>query len=299
MAKNPGKIRVAVEYAGMGVGYFLLARLPLRLSKAIAFLLADVWRLLDRKHRLLALAQSMDRLGIDAPGARRLVRDNYRHYALFAMETARLRTMPLAEVERRTGLNGGDAIMRELLSHGKGLVVLTGHLGNWEWGAVVIGMLKTVEGMIARPLDNPRIDAFLRSIRERTGVSVWDKAGSMRKAFAAQRKGGGFVAVIDQDGGRKGHWAPFLGKDGSTMSTPIELAIRTGAPLFVGAMVRVGDVRFDLVPKGVYWPDPAEDAEREKKRLIAAVNADLSEIIRAYPEQWIWIHRRWKSMPAG
>lgn len=296
MAKQLGKTRIWVEYAGFMLCYGFLTYFPVRIAKAGAKLLADLWRCADKKHQTLAIRQSMERLGLSEGQARLLVRDNYRHYALFAMETARLRRMPIEEVMRRTNLNGGDAVLSGALAKGKGIVVVTGHLGNWEWGAVVLGTLDVAEGLIARQLDNPLIDAFIRNIRQRTGAEVWNKFGSMRKALAALRRGKGFVAVMDQDAGRRGYPAPFLGKNGSTMAAPVDLAIRTGAPLFVGAMIRdAGGGTFSLVSKGVHWPVDGADPEEEKKRLTSSVNADLSELIREYPEQWIWTHRRWKT----
>lgn len=295
MAKKLGKTRIWAEYAALMLGYLFLTCSPLRIAKASAMLFADLWRTFDKKHRRLAIEQSMDRLGIDARRAHALVRDNYRHYALFAMETARLKKTPRHEVARRTNINGCDKIMADALARGKGLIVVTGHLGNWEWGAVVLGMLNAIEGMIARPLDNPLVDAFVNDIRQSTGASVWYKWGSMRKALAALKRGKGFVAVMDQDGGRQGYRALFLGKEGSTMTAPIDLSIRTGAPLFVGAVVRdPGADTFSMIPKGVHWPVENAEADAEKRRLTTAVNDDLSELIKEYPEQWIWIHRRWK-----
>ncbi len=242
--------------------------------------------------------QSMDRLGISESEARELTKRNYRHYLLFFMEVARLKRMSDAEVDRRTDRNGCDVIMRDILAKGKGMVVVTGHLGNWEWGAVAMGMLGVVHGFIARPLDNPYLDAFINRLRERTGATVWDKYGSMRKGLGALRKGQGLVAVADQDGGKNGCRAPFLGKEATSMTAPVELAIRNGAPVFVGAVMRAGteDLRFVMVPKRVHWPVAGADPKAEVARLMTEVNADLSEIIREYPEQWIWIHNRWKSV---
>lgn len=298
MAKPHGKLRIHAEYAGVLLGCAVLGWLPLPIAAFLARLLADVWRLIDRRHRTLAIEQSMDRLGIGLAEAKRLVKKNYRHYGLFILEIARLRRMTPAEAEARTDINGCDRIIEKILEEKKGLIVVTGHLGNWEWGAVVLGRLGGVDGMLARPLDNPLIDRLIRKVRESGGAAVWDKFGGMRRALAAVKAGRGFVAVVDQDGGRKGHRAYFLDKDSSTMSTPVDLAVRTGAPLFVGAIMRTGGAaRFTMIPKRTHWPRPGADPEDERHRLTTEINADLSEIIRAYPEQWIWIHRRWKTRP--
>ena len=300
MARSQSKFRSWAEYAGVMFAYVLLALPPLAISKAIAFAIADVWRCLDKRHRSRAIAQSMDRLGLDEATAKKLIKKNYRHYLLFFMEVARLNRMSDREVDERTERNGCDRIMADTLSRGRGMVLVTGHLGNWEWGAVVLGRLKAIEGLIARPLDNPLIDGFVRRIRERSGATVWDKGGSMRRALAALRRAKGLVAVADQYGGRNGARAPFLGKESTSMAAPVDLAIRTGAPLFVGAVMRKGSaLQFVMVAKRVHWPDANADPVAERRRLLTEVNADLSEIIREYPEQWIWIHNRWKDAPGG
>ncbi|MCL2001766.1 MAG: lysophospholipid acyltransferase family protein, partial [Planctomycetes bacterium] len=286
-----------LEYFSVMLGYALLAYPPLPVSKAVVFFLAAVWRLLTRRHRIRIMTQSMDRLGLGEAEAKRLVKANYRHYLLVFMEVARLNRMSDDEAALRTDINGSDRIMADILAKGKGMVLITGHLGNWEWGAVMLGRLKAVDGFIARPLDNPRLDLFVNRIRERTGAAVWSKKGAIRKALAALRNARGLVAVADQDGDRHGIPAPFLGKPGTTMPAPVDLAIRVGAPLFVGAVMRAeGDLKFVMVPKRVHWPRPDADPAEERVRLATAMNEDLSEIIREYPEQWIWIHNRWKSV---
>ncbi len=157
--------------------------------------------------------------------------------------------------------------------------------------------MKLVSGFIARPLDNPLIDDYVNRLRSNTGVEVWEKQGSMRKALGALRSGKALVAVCDQDGGKHGCKAPFLGKDSSTMAAPIDLAIRRGCPLYVTAMMRKPDHNgFAFVGKRVHRPVPGADPKEERLRLAAAVNEDLGDIIREYPEQWIWIHRRWRTV---
>ncbi|MCC8190903.1 MAG: hypothetical protein LIP77_09790, partial [Planctomycetes bacterium] len=108
MGKVQGKLRTLAEYAGLLTAYALLAWPPLVVSRGIARLMADAWRRLDRRHRRRAEGQCRERLGVSRAEARRLIRDNYRHYAKIVMEVARLRRMPIAEVMRRTDTNGCD-----------------------------------------------------------------------------------------------------------------------------------------------------------------------------------------------
>ena len=296
MAENQTTLRDRAGYLGMLIGYLLLGWTPLFFAKALAAVLADVWRLVDTRHRRRIIEQSMAGLGIDRARAERLARDNYRHYAYTLLEIFRLAREDYGKAIRRVDTNGTEARLAEILSSGKGLVLAAGHLGNWEWGCMTLGRNGATKAVIARPLDNPLINAFLNRIRLRSGVEVWNKDGAIRKALAALKRGENFVAVVDQDGGPRGVMVPFLGRPASTMSLPIELAVRVGSPVMAISMMRDGSpMRFKMVFGRVHWPEAEGDPEREKMRLLTAVNDDLCDIIRDYPEQWIWILNRWKT----
>lgn len=296
MRKLLKDFRFKLEYVIVAVVSAILSVLPFSVGRFFCNAVADVWRCIDGRHRRFAIEQSMARLGIGEAEARVLVKNNYRHFALIFLEVVKLRGMSMDEILRRTDLNGCDELFRDILARGKGVVMLTGHLGNWEWGCLVTGMLGAAAGAIARPLDNPYLDGYLNAIRGRTGVAVWSKFNCVRRALAVLKRGEGFMAVVDQDGGKKGCMIPFLGVEGSTMTVPVDLAIRFGAPIFVGAMIRrAGPGRFILERGRVHWPREGADPESERVRLLTDVNEDLSNIIRKYPEQWIWIHKRWKT----
>ncbi len=290
-------LRNWLEYAALAFGYAVLAYPPLCIAVFISRVVADIWRLIDKRHCRRVIDQSMASLGIGRDEAAALAKKNYRHYTLTLLEIVRLSRIEPERTFDYIDLNGLRSLIQEPLAAGKGLVVATGHLGNWEWALMVPGQLKLVDGAIARALDNPYIDGFLNRIRTKAGVAVWYKRGAIRNAMASLKRHGGFVVVMDQEGGYHGVMAPFFGRDASTMSIPVELAIRYGAPILVGALVRDGrPMRFKVVCKRLHWPDPeSRDSEAELKKLLTAINEDLTDIIREYPEQWIWILDRWKS----
>lgn len=301
MARQQSQTRSRIEYAVVAAVAAFFSILPYSIGRILAYAGADVWRRFNRRHRQRAVDQSMARLGIGREEAEALIKKNYRHYAMIFFEVTKLRSMSPEELRSRTNLNGCDKMIQDALAQGKGLVTLTGHLGNWEWGCAVMGMLGAASGAIARPLDNPYIDNYVNRIREKTGVTVWSKFNCVRRAANVLKRGEGFMAVVDQDGGRRGCMVPFLGELGSTMTTPVDLAIRFGAPVYAGAVMRdvkAGPGHFILESGQVHWPRMDRDPEAERMRLLTAVNADLSEIIRKYPEQWIWIHKRWKTTTA-
>lgn len=294
--KKQGRAMAFLKYALIRAGDEFFCRLPFPAARFVSDRVADVWRLIDSRHARIALAQCMDRLGLDEEAGRRLVKENYRHLALLAVEVSRLAHLPVAEVMARSDCARTAAVVAELAAEKKGYILITGHLGNWEWGSVVLGQLGNIAGFIARPFNNPYLDRYMNRIRERGGAKVWNKFGGIRNALKALRRGKGFVAVADQDGGPNGTPAPFLGKIGSTMAMPVDLAIHTGAPIVVGAVFRdKGDLRFRFETEPVIRPIPGADPRHERIRLLVEVNANLSRLVRRHPEQWLWIHRRWRT----
>jgi KDO2-lipid IV(A) lauroyltransferase len=201
------------------------------------------------------------------------------------------------------GLDSFAESVGKLRADGKGVILVTAHFGNWEWCNSCARTLGLEGGSIARPLDNPRVNEFVRSIRERNGMRIFDKAGAIRKALGALRNNNLVGVLIDQDAGVKGLMSPFLGHPASTITVPVELAIRVGCPMIVaglrrngGAERKAGAKRFTMLfnPEP-YRPDPEADPEAEARRLTDALNAGLGEMILQAPEQWFWIHRRWKN----
>lgn len=296
MIKPQSAWRNRIEYLGVAVGYVLLAKTPLVVAVAIAKVLADIWRLVDKRHRRRVVEQSMACLAIDRRRAERLAKDNYRHYVFVILEIMRLSGMTLDEAVLRMDLRECEGIIKSAMGEGRGMVVATGHLGNWEWGCLAFGHLGAADGVIARPLENPLIDAAVNRNRVKAGVEVWYKAGAIRKAMAALKRRRAFAAVIDQDGGYHGVMAPFFGREASTMPMPVELAMRTCSPILVGALVRDGyPMRFKARCRRLHRPRPGTEKEAELRRLLTDINADLCDIIREFPEQWMWLLNRWKS----
>jgi KDO2-lipid IV(A) lauroyltransferase len=248
--------------------------------------------------RELAVRQAMERLGLDERAARRLVRDNFRHYGKVTAELCRLGSIADAEYDRRTDYEGFVSLVRELLREGKGVVIITAHHGNWEWSNGWCVASGVTGGCIARPLDNPLLDRWLRAIRNRRGLAVVDKSGAIRAALKVLRRNGVMGILIDQDAGPNGRMSPFLGKPASTETLPVKLAARIGAPMVVVAAIRDKDSASTFTLRHdpeVVRARPDADPEEEAQRLTDELNDRLGRLVRETPEQWFWVHRRWKS----
>ncbi len=182
---------------------------------------------------------------------------------------------------------------------GRGGILLTGHLGNWELLSRVLPFAGMTCAVVARPLDNPLLERYILGVREETNQRVIVKRGSGAEIEHILSEGG-FVGILpDQDAGRKGAFVPFLGRLASTWRSPALLSMKTGAPIIPGCCVRVGKpARFRVIVGEPIYPNPdATDVSAETLRITCAFTATLERWVRRYPEQYLWLHRRWKSRP--
>lgn len=294
---DPKRLRRALEYHGARILVFCLSILPFGAAVWCGRRLGDAVRLLDKRHRERAVQQVSERLGLEQAAAREFVKRNFRHYGMVLAEFAKLSRMDKEEFAKHVDIGGFQEYAGRLLSEGKGLLFITGHFGNWEWANSLATSIGFSGGSIARPLDNARLNEYVRRLRERNGMRILDKQGAIRKALGTLKNNEVVGVLIDQDAGRQGLMSPFLGKPASTITIPVELAMRTGSPMVVVVLRRGGGTgkRFKLLWTTPHRADPKADQEQEIRRLVDALNADLGQLVMEAPEQWFWIHRRWKS----
>jgi Kdo2-lipid IVA lauroyltransferase/acyltransferase len=178
---------------------------------------------------------------------------------------------------------------------GRGVLFATAHLGNWELSAYAHALLAEPLDIVVRPLDNPLLDRFAARRRAGSGnrvLSKRDLARPILKALAANRAVG---ILIDQNvSAESGLFVNFFGIPAATASGFVRLAARSGAAVIPGfALWCEQEVRYVLrfYPPVPISGDPLRDTQ--------ALHSVLEAVIRDYPEQWLWIHRRWKTRPAG
>lgn len=186
-------------------------------------------------------------------------------------------------------------IVHQALGEGRGILFATAHLGAWELSAVGFGAMVQPMDVIARPLDNPLLDEWVTRLRERTGNRVLAKSGSLREVLRALegRRSVGFLLdhnVISSDL----VFVRFLGVEASASSAFAKIAARTGAAVIPGFCVwEEAQRRFVLrfYPRVEMTGMEAEDTQR--------IHSCIEAVVREYPDQWLWIHRRFKTRPAG
>jgi Kdo2-lipid IVA lauroyltransferase/acyltransferase len=180
-------------------------------------------------------------------------------------------------------------------SLGKGVLVATGHLGNWELSAFAHAYLTSPMHIVVRPIDNSRIDALVESRRELSGNRAIAKKDAARGILRALAAGEAVGVLIDQNTTvDQGVWIDFFGVPACAGSAFVKLAHHSGAPVVPGYAVWS-----DKESRYVLHFEPAVEISGDVERDTQRVHARLEAAIRRHPDQWLWIHRRWKTRPSG
>ncbi len=194
----------------------------------------------------------------------------------------------------------GIEAMQECLSNGP-LLVVSGHLGSWEAGAMAVAHTVPETHVITRPLKNPLVRRFIESHRKSLGLHVHSRRGGIRAISRALDDGAIGIQAVDQNQRLRGVFAPFFGKLASTERAAATLAVRRGYPVAVCFCLRVGEgFRFRTEVCDVIQPETpmhGEDAAIAVTSLVRRINASLEQAILRYPEQYLWTHDRYRTQP--
>jgi Kdo2-lipid IVA lauroyltransferase/acyltransferase len=213
------------------------------------------------------------------------------------MMTLRLSwTSPEEVIERTRPVNVDKPIAD--FHAGRGLIVVAGHLGNWEIGAATMAVRGYPVVAIAKRAANPLFYQKILAARARLGVGVIDFMRATRPTLQALREGKAVAFAADQHAGSAGIWVPFFGRLASTFRGPALMALRTGAPMYLAHSLRMPDGVYELRFDAMHVRDTG-DLEADVEWLTRSWVARLEAAVRAYPGQYLWHHRRWRQPPPG
>ena len=236
---------------------------------------------------------------LDHAEIERIARASYGHLGRTSIETAVLPTYSAQQVIDLFEDVQGWSIVEERLSLGKGLIVVTGHLGNWELGGAYLAARGIPIDVVARHMANPLFDRYLTSTRQRIGMTVVHDEAAVRRVPRSLRDGRAVAFLVDQGAvGLASTWVPFFGRYAKTPRGPAVFALRSGAPILFGTALRQASGRYQLSFEPVDV-DPTGDREADVDRIVAAYTLTLERWVRRAPEQYFWHHRRWKHQRPG
>ncbi|MEX2672076.1 MAG: lysophospholipid acyltransferase family protein [Phycisphaeraceae bacterium] len=177
-------------------------------------------------------------------------------------------------------------------------ILVTGHYGNWEVLGYVMGLLGIDLSAIARPIDNPLVNRWLLGVRERRGMRIITKFGATDSMVDVLENGGTLAFIADQNAGNKGMFVPFFDRLASTYKSIGLLALRYNAPVICGYARRWNTgFGFDVGTTDIIRPEDWQQAEDPLFYLTARYTRAIETMIREDPQQYLWLHRRWKSKP--
>ncbi|MGA2118680.1 MAG: lysophospholipid acyltransferase family protein [Bryobacteraceae bacterium] len=293
--RRRGALRNWTEYAVVLIAVFSLEWAPLGLAHALGRVYARLLDLAIPRLRRVA-RRNLEAAYPELDPARReaIVDGVFRSIARLLVSFARFPRIHRGNLHRWIRLEGG-VHFETALQAGRGVLFATAHLGNWELSAFAHALLASPMSVVVRPIDNPLADRLVERRRSLTGnraIGKKDFARSILKALAANQAVG---ILIDQNAlPGEGVFVPFFGVPACASTGLAKLAAHSGATVLPGfALWSDQERRFVLrfYPPLPMTGDPARDT--------AALQAKLEEVIRQYPDQWLWLHRRWKTRPEG
>jgi KDO2-lipid IV(A) lauroyltransferase len=228
----------------------------------------------------------------------RTVRASYEHLGREAAAILRLSKLDPQAVIERTDVTEDWPKLQAALAEGRGVLLVTGHYGNWEIAAAAVAARGVPIAAIVRRQGNRLVDERLDALRRKLGVETIYQSEAPSRVPRVLRKGGIVGIVGDQDARRSGVFVPFFGRPASTHRGPALFALKLRAPVFACVARRLpgGAVRYVVAGQQIVTERTGE-LETDVRTLTAALAARLEAEVREAPEQYFWFHRRWKSKP--
>ena len=262
---------------GMGVGWFAYSVLSIR-----------------RKVMLANLAQAFPQKPVKERN--RIARRCFMHYGGMAAEFALLPKLNRKYLEKYIEIRGREFVDR-VLQEGKGGFVISGHFGNWEimgGGSATLGYPVTY---VATSQSNPLVDKMMDDYRKALGIEIWKRREAVKGVLKSLRNNRFVAILIDQDARRDCVFVDFFGKQAATHRGAAVFHLKTGAPLIFSYCTRIKGPYYRITFEEVPLNLSGGSKDEQIREITQTLTTMLEDKIREHPEQWFWMHKRWKTQP--
>ena len=236
--------------------------------------------------------------GMAAADRRQVCRRSFQHLGLMFVELCAVLTARPERILAGITIVGMEHLKDAMAKHGRALV-LTAHLGNWELLALAHRLTGVPTTVVMRPLDAAWLDLVAERLRKRSGIELVDKRNALRSVLGALNRGRMVALLLDQNTSRReGVFVSFFGRTASTSKSLAVLAVRTRTPIVPIFIYRerIGVHRIVIHP--FFNADAARDSEQAVVALTQRCTAAIEAAITVAPDQWLWVHNRWRTQPA-
>jgi KDO2-lipid IV(A) lauroyltransferase len=288
-------VKRAIEFAAVRLVAAVVSLFPMRVVRRIGAGLGNLAYLLDRSRRRTALANLAAAFPSRTDRERRaLARAMFAHFGSLLLELLKFASYTPAQIKAAVEIEGQERALQAYAQQ-RGVLFFTGHFGYWEIHAIAEPLHNHPISVLARPLDNVRLNEMLERIRTRTGNSVIYRQGAVRKVLRELAANHGVAILIDQHlHTPDAVYVDFFRRPAATTSALAALALRTGSPVIPVFALPLPRGRYKLVYEHPVEPPRADtpDAVRDFTQRCTDV---LEMYVRRHPELWLWMHRRWRA----
>lgn len=284
-------------YLTLRIFGFFINLLPEGFALWIGRQFGNLMYALDFEHRRIAIDNLEIAFGQEKTGAERrsIARKNFQNLGMMAIEFFQIPKMDMEAYQRKVETEGVDEALK-VLEQNRGALLLLGHFGNWELMVPMSRIIQKPILAIAKPIKNNRwLDRWIIESREKIGLEIIPPKNATPKVIEALSKNKVVGILFDQRGKRsKGIWADFFGRKVPTTPGLAVMALRSGAPVLPVFMIRMGFQKHRLIVREPLKLIHTGDFKKDIEANTQLFNQVLESIIRQYPEQWLWIHRRFE-----
>lgn len=305
MARKKSKSQIWLEYAAVRGVVGVLGVMPRKLAIGTAtMIMRTAFRYLKGLRRIADINLRIAFPEMSGDERHRLTKGTFENLGRVLGEMSQFPRFTPARLEDMIEFRFDPEVLEryEKLKHeGRGFIIVSPHLGNWELLVFAWSALREPISYLARPLDNPKIEELTVSLRTRFGNRPLNKTNAVPTAIKILRETGTLGILADVNAHPKeGVFVPFFGLPACTSSGVAMLAMRTDAVIVPLCGVWDGALgKYIAVHGNLVEPTRTGDRQADIADTTARFTAEVERLIRAYPDQWLWIHKRWKSRPPG
>ncbi|MBP2646021.1 MAG: phosphatidylinositol mannoside acyltransferase [Firmicutes bacterium] len=270
--------------------------LPAGISRKLGDWLGELcWPLVPKKRRKMAISNAMRSLDLDEATAYRLVKQSAVRFGRIFMEVLRFPRLNKNNINRYVAMQGRH-YLDEALSHGRGVILIGGHSGNWE----ILGQALALNGYpfvgIPQKQTNAAMDKFINEYRKLSGMRLAYKT-DVREMIRLMDQGGMIGLMLDQDAKEKGVAVSFFGRPATAAPGAAVLARMRNAPIVPIFITEQPEGTHTILIHPVIWANKTQDKDEDISITTQQLTIIIENHIRQYPHEWFWLHDRWKTTP--
>ncbi|MCY4401338.1 MAG: lysophospholipid acyltransferase family protein [Candidatus Poribacteria bacterium] len=252
-----------------------------------------------KKRRQIALSNLQIAFGndINEERQREICKASFINFSKTIIEFMRFSKLTPENMWNNVTVDGVEHLNRAL-DKGKGAIVFLPHFGNWELLSLVYGLLIPNRAKaIAFPLKNAKLNDYVWQSRELMSLELIPRKNAIRSTLRALKNNDAVGFFADQNAGEQGVFIEFFGKHASTAKGPVAIALKTDAPILFSLDIRQPNNQHQVHISPPIYMEPSNDTEHDIEKYTTILMKKLEKYIEQYPEQWLWLHNRWKTQP--